>query len=110
MICPVSGRMSPLTRLTSVVLPAPLAPMSASTSPCSTLKSTAFTARFSPNDFDSARVVRRLISAPSFELGRKALDGAHNPGRKRQYEHDQHRAQQQLPIHGESDRVSLEIG
>src|SRR5207244_8895523 len=43
MICPLSGGRRPLTRLTRVVLPAPLDPISASTSPWFTTKSTAFT-------------------------------------------------------------------
>src|SRR5216117_2644819 len=53
---PSSAVSSPLIRLTSVVLPAPLEPMRASTSPSCTRKSTRSTARNSPNCFTTAFV------------------------------------------------------
>src|SRR5205809_4313040 len=53
---PSSAVSSPLIRLTSVVLPAPLEPMRASTSPSCTRKSTRSTARNSPNCFTRAFV------------------------------------------------------
>src|SRR2546425_864713 len=55
-IWPSSGFSKPLIRLTSVVLPAPLEPMRASTSPSCTRKSTRSTARNSPNCFTRAFV------------------------------------------------------
>src|SRR6266403_6217836 len=96
-ICPLSGRRRPLTRLTRLVLPAPLEPISASTSPCLTLKSTESTARLSPNDLVSDCVVSRFISARLFHPGRESLDRTHDAGRQRQHEHDQHRPEQELP-------------
>src|SRR5436309_7190237 len=53
---PSSAVSSPLIRLTIVVLPAPLEPMRASTSPSCTRKSTRSTARNSPNCFTTAFV------------------------------------------------------
>src|SRR3970282_86834 len=97
-------------RLTSVVLPAPLEPMSESTSPWLTTKSTLLTARFSPNDFAIARVERRLISARSPHFGNQKFHHPHDSLRQRQHQHYQHGAEQQLPVDREPDRVGLEIG
>src|SRR5882762_4662013 len=110
MIWPLSGCSRPLTRLTSVVLPAPFEPISASTSPSLTLKSTASTARLSPKDFANAWVARRFMSTRSFPLGGQLLDRAHDPGGQHQDQRDEHCAEQQLPVNGESNRVSLQIG
>ena len=72
-IVPESGWMSPLIRLTSVVLPAPLEPMSASTSPSRTVKSTWSTACVSPKYLVSWLVASRLTTpAPSSTSGRAA--------------------------------------
>src|SRR6516162_8124375 len=110
MICPASGCSKPLSRLTSVVLPAPLEPINARNSPCFTLKSTPSTARLSPNAFLSPCALRRFILDRSSQPGGSLLDGARDSGRQREDEHEQHRAEQQLPVHGESDRVGFQIG
>src|SRR5690242_10891553 len=109
MICPLSARSRPLTRLTRLVFPAPFDPIRASTSPCLTVKSTPLTARLSPKDLVSAWVASRLISRVPLEPREHALRRAHDARGQRQHEDDQHDAEQQLPIGRESDGVCLEI-
>ena len=80
---PESAGISPLMRLTSVVLPAPFEPMRASTSPAVTVKSTWSTAWVSPKDFVSLSVLKhahdaaalrkrgtRRIAVPTMPAGR----------------------------------------
>src|SRR5215472_9873859 len=108
MICPLSVRSRPLTRLTKVVLPAPLEPISARTSPSMTVKSTLFTAMLSPKALVSAWVVSRAMSALRLHLCDDLLDRAHDAGWQHEDEHEQDHSEQQLPVGGESDRVGLQ--
>src|SRR6266850_7049538 len=57
---PPSGRSSPVTRLKSVVLPAPLGPMIRRRSPGSTARFTAAVTRSPPNDFSRPRTARAV--------------------------------------------------
>ena len=57
---PESGRIRPLITLMRVVLPAPLEPMRASTSPAATAKSTWSTAWVSPKDLQSWEVAQQV--------------------------------------------------
>src|SRR5215475_15334021 len=82
--------------------------MSARTSPSITVKSTRLTAKLSPKDFVSACVERRAMSARSLDAGGKALDRAHDARGQRQDQHDQHHAEQQLPVRGEADSIGLQ--
>src|SRR2546425_4881421 len=58
---PPSGRSSPVTRLKSVVLPAPLGPMIRRRSPGSTARFTAAVTRRPPNDFSRLRTASAII-------------------------------------------------
>src|SRR5213593_3019517 len=67
---PASGRSSPVIRLNSVVLPAPLGPMMRRRSPGATLRLTAAVTRRPPNDFS------RLRTASAVIVGVPVLSGA----------------------------------
>src|SRR5438874_11252640 len=60
-MAPRSGRSSPVMRLKSVVLPAPLGPMISRRSPGSTTRSTDDVTRSPPNDLSSPRTPKALI-------------------------------------------------
>src|SRR5947207_9837541 len=107
-IWPASGVRSPLMRFTSVVLPAPFEPMSASTSRSRTVKFTWSTAYVSPKCLTRSCVTRRLTSARP-QLRPHAPGGTHDAGGQRQHEHDQHHAQQELPVHRVPDGEGLEV-
>src|SRR5258705_335723 len=61
---PPSGRSSPVIRLKSVVLPAPLGPMMRRRSPGSTVRSTPDVTRSPPNDFVRLRTASALSVPP----------------------------------------------
>src|SRR5207302_6962434 len=61
-MAPRSGRSSPVMRLNSVVLPAPLGPMISRRSPGSTSRSTDDVTRSPPNDLSSPRTASALIA------------------------------------------------
>src|SRR5882672_3351155 len=63
---PLSGWRSPLIRFTMLVLPAPLEPISDSTSPSWIWKSTLSTAWVSPKDLLSSLVSRRFTARTAF--------------------------------------------
>src|SRR5207247_908083 len=107
-ICPLSGGKSPLIRLTSVVLPAPFEPMSASTSRSFTVKFTPSTAWNAPKLLTRSRVTSRSISAaPS--PGPETFDRADEPRRQRQHQHDEHHAEEELPVHRVADGERLQV-
>ena len=60
-IVPPSGRITPVSTLTSVLLPAPFAPSRACTSPGSTTSVAERSATTGPYRFDTSRALRRLI-------------------------------------------------
>ena len=99
---PESGGMRPLIRLIRVVLPAPLEPMRASTSPSVTVKSTWSTAWVSPKDLVSwVRLEQAHAQAPfTGALARGAATVPTMPVGQRQHQHHQHDAQHHLPVHG----------
>src|SRR2546428_10554106 len=83
---PASGTRSPLSRLTSVVLPAPLDPTSETSSSDSTRKSTPSTARVSPKDFFSPCADSSGMSTiPPFAAG-DATEGADDAPRHHQHQ------------------------
>src|SRR5437867_3830587 len=89
-ICPRSGGNRPLIRFTSVVLPAPFEPISASTSRCLTVKFTWSTAWVSPKYLTSSLVTRRLTSASLLPARGEPLGGPDDPGGQR--DHERHEA------------------
>src|SRR5882672_212116 len=108
-IRPLSGGKSPEIRFTSVVFPAPLEPISASTSLSRTVKFTRSTARMSPNDFTRSCVTRRLTSSRLLEARQQLAGASDDPGGQREDQRHQHRAQQQLPVDRVADGVGLEV-
>src|SRR5882672_11567562 len=66
---PPSGRSSPVIRLKSVVLPAPLGPMMRRRSPGSTVRSTPDVTRSPPNDFVRLRTASALSVPPPQATG-----------------------------------------
>src|SRR4029453_19349659 len=61
LILPLSGGKKPLIMFSSVVLPAPLGPITESRSPSLTSTLTRLTACTPPNDFDTSRTSRRAL-------------------------------------------------
>src|SRR5207253_1548781 len=108
-IWPLSARSRPLIRLTRLVLPAPLEPISASTCPSRTAKSTPSTARFSPKCFVSFVVSSRLTSGGPPEPGEELARAPRNARRQREHERHQDDAKQELPVDREPDRVGLQV-
>src|SRR2546422_949330 len=108
-ICPRSGGNRPLIRFTSVVLPAPFEPISASTSRCLTVKFTWSTAWVSPKYLTSSLVTRRLTSASLLPARGEPLRGPDDPGGQRDHERHQHGPEEELPVHRVPDGVGLEV-
>src|SRR5437870_3215707 len=106
---PLSGGKSPEIRLTSVVLPAPLEPISASTSRSLTVKSTWSTAWVSPKYLTRFFVTSRLTSAPLLPARGEPARGADDPRGQREHERHQHGPEEELPVHRVADRVGLEV-
>ncbi len=78
-------------RFTSVVFPAPFEPMSASTSPSVTVKSTWSTAWVSPKDLVSCSVSRMLMTrAPSGSAARAGIAVPTMPAGSARTSSDQH--------------------
>src|SRR2546428_10632400 len=106
---PASGTRSPLSRFTSVVLPAPLDPTSATSSSDSTRKSTPSTARVSPNDFlNPCADSSGMSPIPPFAAGHPAQD-ADDALRHDQHQSHQDDPPQHLPVLGGLDDVGLQI-
>src|SRR2546426_3148481 len=106
---PASGTRSPLSRLTSVVLPAPLDPTSETSSSDSTRKSTPSTARVSPKDFFSPCADSSGMSTiPPFAAGYPA-EGADDALRHHQHQSHQDDPQQHLPVLRGLDDVGFQI-
>src|SRR5881628_2905694 len=108
-ICPPSGGNRPLIRFTSVVLPAPFEPISASTSRCLTVKFTWSTAWVSPKYLTSSLVTRRLTSASLLPARGEPRRGPDDPGGQRDDERHQHGPEEELPVHRVPDGVGLEV-
>src|SRR2546422_354365 len=108
-ICPRSGGNRPLIRFTSVVLPAPFEPISASTSRCLTVKFTWSTAWVSPKYLTSSLVTRRPPSASLLPARGEPLRGPDDPGGQRDHERHQHGPEEELPVHRVPDGVGLEV-
>src|SRR5207302_161762 len=104
-----SRRKSPEIRLTSVVLPAPLEPISASTSRSLTVKSTWSTAWVSPKYLTRFLVTSRLTSAHLLPARGEPARGADDPRGQREHERHQHGPEEELPVHRVADRVGLEV-
>ena len=98
-------------RLTRVVLPAPFDPMSASTSPSVTVKSTWSTAWVSPKDLRELLGLRECHDAgrPCRTHGASRIDRAHDAGGQREHQHDQHDPEHHLPVHRVPDGIGLEV-
>src|SRR6266849_234254 len=109
-IWPLSGCRCALIRLTSVVLPAPFEPTSDRNSPLFTTKSSPSQARVSPNCLRRLTVLSRITSGPPpSQPFAKLRERADNAGRQYQYQSDQDRAEQKLPVLRRSYRVGLQI-
>src|SRR3954471_22186986 len=96
---PVVGRSSPVTTLTSVVLPAPLGPTIETNSPSLTWKETLLSALNTPKVFETlmvsnsgAAAVARAgcISSPSTAAVEDRLDRAREPLRHEDHQQHQH--------------------
>src|SRR5439155_9953 len=107
-ISPLSGGKSPLIRLTSVVFPAPFEPMSASTSRSFTVKFTPSTAWNAPKLLTRSRVTSRSMSAAPSPRP-ETFHRADEPRRQREHQHDEHHAEEQLPVHRVADGERLQI-
>src|SRR5438445_6433400 len=108
-ICPPSGRSSPLSRLTSVVLPAPFDPTSEMSSSGSTRKSTPLTARVSPNDFRRPCASNSDISAAPGSAMDDPAQRADNALRHDQHQGHQDDPQQHLPVLRSLDDIGLQV-
>src|SRR3989304_1869952 len=98
-IWPRPGGRRPLIRLTRVVLPAPLEPMRASSSPWLTVKSTRSTAWVSPKYFTRSFVESRPMSGRLPEPVNQPAGGPDDAPRQRQDQDHEHAAQEHLPVH-----------
>src|SRR5437667_6461891 len=107
-ICPPSGGNRPLIRFTSVVLPAPFEPISASTSRCLTVKFTWSTAWVSPKYLTSSLVTRRLTSASLLPARGEPLRGPDDPGGRRAEEGPQPAPGEGRPVHVVPDGEGFE--
>src|SRR6266571_9150829 len=74
-IDPLSGASSPVMRLKSVVLPAPLGPMISRRSPGSTASATSRVTRSPPNDLQSASMTRAVMTALVIDALCKSFGG-----------------------------------
>src|SRR6186997_261300 len=105
MVPPVTGSV-PATRLKSVVLPAPLGPISARRSPGATVRLTPSTARRPPKCLATPSS-RRTSSAIAL-FARPAAQGAHHAARREQDDADVHRAEDEQPALGVKAHEVLE--
>src|SRR4051794_23548345 len=106
---PTVGRSSPVTTLTSVVLPAPLGPTIETNSPSLTLKDTLLSALNAPKAFVTLMVsnsgaasetamVSSCISSPSLTPVDQCLDGARQALRHEDDQKHQHAAHDKTPV------------
>src|SRR5204862_6449337 len=105
---PRSGGKSPGSRFAGGGWPAPLGPMSASTSRSLTVKATWSTAWVSPKYLTRFLVTRRLTSAHLLPARGEPARGADDPRGQREHERHQHGPEDELPVHSVADRVGLE--
>src|SRR5258707_4941338 len=104
---PTVGRISPVTTLTSVVLPAPLGPTIETNSPSLTLNETLLSALNAPKAFVTLMVSNSgavddaatgCISLPSLALVDERLDRARQALRHEHHQKHQHAAHHEAPV------------
>src|SRR3546814_2519908 len=93
---PASERSSPASCPISVVLPAPLGPMLACTSPGSTARLKLSVATRPPKRFTRLSMTRIGSGMPGLLAAQQAVDAA----AREQHQQQQHRAEENLPIFG----------
>src|SRR5208282_1131193 len=99
-ILPALGRMVPAMRLSSVVLPEPLGPISPKTSPGDTESDMALTATNPPNALVKLSTSSSAVMASAFlryaghDLGPSILDGAGDAARQKIHDHHEDEAKQ----------------
>ena len=89
----------PERRLTKVVLPAPLGPISAWRAPAGRLKVTLLVARQAANALDQAisrrtALISRLLNGDACTFDRRPMNAAAHE----QHQHHQHEAEPELPV------------
>src|SRR3954471_24609966 len=94
MIFPEVGAKVPVSRLNSVVLPAPFGPMIECSEPASIESDTPLTAVSAPNDLVRFSVLKSIFSQKSRPQARPCLD--HAAPEKQHHYYERH-AEQQLP-------------
>src|SRR5579871_5034076 len=105
-ILPALGVRNPLMRLKKVVLPAPLGPITARSSPGSTVNDTPLTATRLPNVRVTFSTLRRLMRRAS--LRRPAADDAEHAAREEQHDQHEEEADERHPVFGLARDVILQ--
>src|SRR5579862_3682355 len=105
-IRPDVGWRNPLMRLKKVVLPAPLGPITARSSPASTIIDTPLTATRLPKVRVTFSTLRRLIRQASRR--RPAADDAEHAAREEQHDEDEEQADERHPVLGLARDVILQ--
>ena len=97
---PLSGLIWPESWASSVVLPAPLGPMTAWMRPCSTSRLTSSVATMPPKCLDNADTRNKtsvMVTAPAIQQHQPAVDTA----LAEQHQRDQKNAEYQVPVNRE---------